>query len=73
MASPKLTAATVATLAYKPSPAGWCVVWHRKLKGFGLRITAQGARSYVVKFRLRGSRSTRLRTIGAPDRSGGTT
>ena len=66
MAASKLTAATVTTLAYTPSPSGWCVVWHRKLKGFGLRITAHGARSYVVKFRLRGSCSTRLRTIGTP-------
>lgn len=65
MAGSKLTAATVSTVAYRPSPAGWCIVWHPKLKGFGLRITANGARSYVVKFRLRGSSSTRLRTIGS--------
>ena len=66
MSGSKLTAATVTTVAYKPSPAGWCAVWHTKLKGFGLRITESGARSYIVKFRLRGSRSTRLRTIGPP-------
>ena len=66
MATSNLTAATVATLRYEPSAAGWRIVWHSKLKGFGLRITANGARSYVVKFRLRGSRSTRLRTIGSP-------
>ncbi len=66
MSASKLTAATVTTVAYKPSPAGWCAVWHPKLKGFGLRITESGARSYIVKFRLRGSRSTRLRTIGPP-------
>jgi integrase len=65
MATSKLTAAAVSTLSYKPSPAGWCIVWHPKLKGFGLRITARGARSYVVKFRLRGCPTTRLRTIGA--------
>jgi integrase len=66
MATSKLTAATVNTVRYEPSAAGWCVVWHPKLKGFGLRITGNGARSYVVKFRLRGSPSTRLRTIGSP-------
>jgi integrase len=77
MAGPKLTAATVATLPYKhpvprkppgkrKSPLKWCAYWHHKLKGFGLRVTAQGARSYVVKFRLRGSPATRLRTIGPP-------
>jgi integrase len=65
MVASKLTAASVANLRYRPSPAGWCAVWHAKLKGFGVRITAQGARSYVVKFRLRGSRTARLRTIGA--------
>jgi integrase len=66
MGASKLTAATVNSVRYAPSPAGWCIVWHPKLKGFGLRITKGGARSYVVKFRLRGSASTRLRTIGAP-------
>jgi len=66
MTASKLTAATVPTLSYKHSPAGWCAYWHPKLKGFGLRITSKGARSYIVKFRLRGSRSTRLRTIGPP-------
>lgn len=65
MIGSKLTAASAASLRYRPSPAGWCVYWHSKLKGFGLRITAQDARSYVVKFRLRGSRAARLRTIGA--------
>ena len=54
MTASKLTAATVPTLSYKHSPAGWCAYWHPKLKGFGLRITSKGARSYIVKFRLRG-------------------
>jgi integrase len=66
MAATKLTAASVNSVRYAPCPAGWCIVWHPKLKGFGLRITARGARSYVVKFRLRGSPATRLRTIGPP-------
>jgi integrase len=65
LATSNLTAATVNSVRYEPSAAGWRIVWHRKLKGFGLRLTAAGARSYVVKFRLRGSRTTRLRTIGS--------
>lgn len=64
MAAPKLTAASVATVPYRPCSARWSVVWHSRLKGFGVRITAAGARSYVVKYRLRGDHRTRLGTIG---------
>jgi len=64
MAAQKLSSANVATIAYTKSPAGWSAAWHPKLKGFGLRITANGARSYIVKYRLRGARATRLCTIG---------
>jgi integrase len=68
LAVSNLTAAAVSTARYLESPAGWCAIWHHKLKGFGLRITETGARSYVVKYRLRGARSTRLRTIGPPSK-----
>lgn len=64
MAATKITAATVERLPYRRTSAGWCVYWHDKLKGFGLRVTESGARAYVVKFRLRGSRTAKLRTIG---------
>jgi integrase len=39
--------------------------WQHKLAGFGLRVTEGGARSYVVRYRLRGSRAQKIRTLGA--------
>jgi len=64
MPATKLTAATIARLPYAPSRGSQCVYWHHKLKGFGLRVFESGARAYVVRYRLRGSRQQRLRTIG---------
>lgn len=64
MSATKLTAATVARLSYEPHKGSQCIHWHHKLKGFGLRVFESGARAYVVRYRLRGSRHQRLRTIG---------
>jgi integrase len=64
MASDKLNADSVERLPYRQSPALWSTYWHHKLAGFGLRITSSGARSYVVRYRLRGSRAQRMRTLG---------
>jgi integrase len=65
MAAKHLTADSADRLPYVPSGAGWCMYWHHKLAGFGLRVTEGGARSYVVRYRLRGSRAQKIRTLGA--------
>jgi integrase len=68
MAGVKLTADSVPRLPYRATgraKAGWCMHWHQKLAGFGLRVTEGGARSYVVRYRLRGSRAQKIRTLGA--------
>jgi integrase len=65
MAAIQLTASSVDRLPYSHSGAGWTMHWHRKLAGFGLRVTESGARSYVVRYRLRGSRAQKIRTLGA--------
>ena len=65
MAITNFTSKSVDRLTYKRSGAGWCVYWHRKLAGFGLRITQSGARTYVVRYRLRGSRAQKLKALGS--------
>jgi len=65
MATTQLNADTVERLPYSFTGAGWSMYWHRKLAGFGLRVTESGARSYVVRYRLRGSRAQKIRTLGA--------
>jgi integrase len=66
LAATKLSSDTVERLPYRRSSAGWCAYWHRKLGGFGLRVTEAGARAYVVRYRLKGSRAQRLRALGSP-------
>jgi len=66
MAASKLSSTTVDRLPYRPSSAGWVIYWHAKPAGFGLRVTEQGVRTYIVRYRLRGSRTQRLRGIGKP-------
>ncbi len=68
MAATKLSSATVDNLPYKANSASWTVHWHHKVRGFGLRVTEQGARTYVVRFRLRGSRSQKLKALGSTDK-----
>ena len=68
MAATKLSSATVDRLPYRPSSAGWFIYWHPKPAGFGLRVTEQGVRTYVVRYRLRGSRTQRLKIIGKTDK-----
>jgi integrase len=65
MATTQLTASSVDRLPYSHSGAGWTMYWHGRLAGFGLRVTESGARAYVVRYRLRGSRAQRIRTLGA--------
>jgi integrase len=49
--------------------AGWEITWDAEVPGFGCRVTAGGARSFVLRYRTR-SRRGRLHTIG-PAGSGG--
>lgn len=65
MARANFTADSVARLPYRRTPYGWCLHWHGRTPGFGVRVTEGLARSYVVSYRLRGSRAKRLRTIGS--------
>jgi integrase len=59
---PHLTDATVVRL---PLPAtGHTIVSDDKVKGFGIRLTANGARSYVLRYRVRTSGRDRTFTIG---------
>ena len=68
MATPKLSSATVDNLPYEANSASWTIHWHHKVRGFGLRVTEQGARTYVVRYRLRGSRAQKLRALGSTDK-----
>lgn len=68
MAANRLTARAVERVAYKPSKARWCAYWHRDVSGFGLRVTDRDARAYIVRYRLRGSKQQRIRTIGDTDK-----
>ena len=51
--------------AAKPDPAkAQTFVWDDKLKGFGLRITNSGVKSYIIEYRPRGSSQSRRFTVG---------
>lgn len=58
----RLTEKTVA--AIKPGSAR-AVVWDDRLKGFGIRITPNGAKSYIAKTRI--GRAQRMVTLGPVD------
>jgi integrase len=59
--SQKLTDAVIKTLA--PPPRGNRITYDSELRGFGCRITAAGARSFVLNYRTRTGRERRY-TIG---------
>ncbi|HEY4748943.1 MAG TPA: site-specific integrase [Steroidobacteraceae bacterium] len=68
MAGKHLTARSVNRLPYRPSGAGWCIYWHggkHRLPGFGFRVTVNGARTYVVRYRVKGSRRQRIFKLGS--------
>jgi integrase len=58
---PSLTQRTVETL---PAPAtGYAIHWDPRVPGLGLRVTAGGARAWVIQYRVRGSRRVRKATL----------
>ncbi|SAL66172.1 Phage integrase [Caballeronia cordobensis] len=63
MAKTNLTAARVASLQCEPGKKQ-TIIFDAKTRGFGLRVTAAGGRSYILESRLHG-RTVRL-TIGDP-------
>jgi integrase len=51
----------------EPPPSGWRITWDNEVPGFGVRVTAAGAKSFVLNYRTRSGRERRY-TIGpAPD------
>src|ERR1700687_4973907 len=48
--------------ALKPPASGYYIVFDKKLAGFGVRVTATGAKSFVYNYRVRGRK--RRYTIG---------
>ena len=66
MANQKLTKKVVD--AAQSSPSGDTFIWDTDLRGFGLRITPRGVKSYVLQYRLKGlpARRTTLGGHGNP-------
>src|SRR5262245_64694368 len=58
----RLTDAEVKRLALPAT--GSKIVYDDKITGFGVRLTARGARSYVFRYRVRSSGRDRTFTIG---------
>jgi Arm DNA-binding domain len=55
---------TIRTIdAVKPCPTGDVYTWDTNLRGFGLRVTPKGVKSYVLQYRVNGGPSRR-KTIG---------
>jgi hypothetical protein len=56
---------TDATVKRLPLPAtGSIIIADDKVSGFGVRLTANGARSYVLRYRVRGTGRDRTYTVG---------
>jgi integrase len=63
MAKRSLTQLAVDRL--RPPASGRVEYWDTHLRGFGLRISASGAKSWMVMYRLRGERKQRRETLGS--------
>src|SRR6266849_714474 len=60
---PTIRLTQLATETIAPPATGRVVYWDRTLPGFGLRITANGAKSWIVSYRLADGRKV-METIG---------
>jgi len=49
---PRIRLTQLAADKIAPPPAGRVVYWDRVLPGFGLRVTSNGARSWIASYRL---------------------
>src|SRR5262249_6522231 len=49
-----------------PPKRGYEVTWDSEVRGFGVRITADGVRSFILNYRTRGGTERRL-TLGRYD------
>ena len=63
---PKLTKRTIDTASFE-GQGDQCFVWDSEIKGFGLRISRGGRKSYVFQYR-NAQRRTRRLTLGAASR-----
>ena len=61
MASQSITIRTIE--ASKPCPGRDVYTWDNGLRGFGLRVTPKGVKSYVLQYRVNGE-PARRKTIG---------
>jgi integrase len=63
--SPRTARLTDAAIKWLPLPAaGNVITWDDDVAGFGCRVTAAGARSFVFNYRVKGSGQQRRVTIG---------
>ena len=61
MSNRSITIRTIDTI--KPCPDADVYTWDTNLRGFGLRVTPKGVKSYVLQYRVNGGLSRR-KTIG---------
>lgn len=59
----KLTKKSIAAL--KPPATGQAFIWDSEVKGFGVRVTAAGTKSWIVQYPVPGKKSKPRKTIGA--------
>jgi len=62
MASKNLTKASIESLAYNPDGLSRQVLWDGKVRGFGVRVTPEGGKQYVLLYRVSGRQ--RLMSLG---------
>jgi integrase len=62
MARRNLTKAAVEALAYKNNGPSRQVLWDAKVRGFGIRVTPEGGKQYVLLYRVNGRQ--RLMSLG---------